>query len=651
MVDRIDFKGVVSHLKRYYPDECNYTIEIANEVANKRFIFNHRWDMERTSEYIEFKGEIDYLYQPKDDPEWVYAFNRLKHLIFLGQAYHLTGDRKYAKAWKEQLSSWIVNVREDDKKNQKAWRTIDTGIRLDTLSKSWLLFRDTEEANEIKDLFLESIKTHANSILRRSWDSYHLMSNWGVLSNHGLYIAGIVFSMPEWEKEALYRLSMELKNEVYDDGSQWEQSPMYHNEVTREFLDILIFSRWGRERIEPYFYDKVKLLAAMNIKWIKPNGTEPMMGDSDDIDIRDVISESSYIFSVPEWKGLGYKELDYETSWLVGPKGIEEYRELESSYPSQLDYFLPDSGNIYCRTSWERDADYLRFHNGTLGAGHGHADQTHFSLSTRGRDLIVDSGRYTYVAGQERYRFKNNFAHNVVTVDGKSLYPEKDSWECYQLDKAINTRFSSKDGGNIVGVEGGHLGYYREGVYINRRILWLKRASLVIVIDEIYSDRSHSYSSRFNLREQINPIIKDGFIDIEDATIYPRSFLNSSYSITNGVISRHYNEKEDTKAVKVDFSSDGFASLWSVIDLVKSKELSVELKSVRSTFKNITFKPEQIEAIRIRDKERDYLVVSSHEEYATPTDTFLSDDCIGFGSLVVFDIKKGEDKIGTRVFF
>ncbi len=651
MVEKVDFRYVAEYLKTNYPDECAFAISTANDAVNKRFIFNQRWDMERTWEYVEFEDEIDFLYQPGNDPEWIYAFNRLKHLISLGQAYHLTGEEKYAKAWKDQVKQWILTVKEDDKRNEKAWRTIETGIRLDTLSKSWLYFKDTKEAEEIHSLFISSIQNHADSILRRSWNSYHLMSNWGVLSNHGLYIAGVVFDRPEWEKEALYRLSMELKNEVYDDGSQWEQSPMYHNEVTRDYLDVLLFSRWGREKIEPWFYEKVKLLSYMNIKWMKPDGSEPMMGDSDDIDIRDVISESAFIFSMPEWKGISYKELEYETSWIVGMKGVEEYRSLASACPADLDYFLPDSGNIYSRTGWDCNADYVRFHNGTLGAGHGHADQTHFSIVNKGKDLIVDSGRYTYVAGEDRYRFKNNFAHNVVTVDGKSLYPEKDSWECYSLDKAINTRFASKAEGNIIGFEGGHLGYYREGVYINRRMLWLKNARLVVVIDEMYSDKKHSYCSRFNLAEGIEPDAKDGFVDIKEAKIYPRSFLDLDISSSNGQISRHYNQWEKIKALDIKVESYGFASIWSVIDLSNSNDLSVELKSVKSCFKGITFNSEQIEAIRITDDDRDYLVVSSHEEYATPTDTFISDECIGFGSLNVFNIKKGEKEIGTRVFF
>lgn len=649
MYRRVDFNKVAEHLMAYYPDECAFAIKTADDSVEKHFIFNQRWDMERTWEYVCFDDKIDFLHQPGNDPEWIYAFNRLKHFISLGQAYRLTGDRKYAIAWKNQVKAWIEDVKETDTKNEKAWRTIETGIRLDTLAKSWLFFEGTEEADSIESLFISSIENHADSILRRSWNSYHLMSNWGVLSNHGLYIAGVIFSHPEWEKEALYRLSMELKNEVYDDGSQWEQSPMYHNEVTRDYLDVVLFSRFGTIALEPWFVDKVYKLAKMNQMWMKPNGSEPMMGDSDDIDIRDVLSESAYIFSDGKMKWISYPELEYETSWIVGMDGIEEYRKLNAIIPDEVDYFLPDSGNGYSRTEWSESASYIRFHNGTLGAGHGHADQTHLSIVNKGKDLLVDAGRYTYVPGDDRYRFKNNFAHNVVTVDGKSLYPEKDSWECSSLDRAVNTRASFK--GDIVAFEGGHLGYYREGVFINRRVLWIKNANIVIVIDEMYSDKAHSYDSRFNLAEGIDPKIDGLDVDLSSAKLYARSFLDLIVTEKESQISRHYNKWEKAKSVNINTSSEGFASIWSVFDLSAEDGLAVDLKCVKSNFKGITFLPEQIEAIRITGKDRDYLIACAHEEYATPTDTFNADDCIGFGNLNVFNIGKGEREIGTRIFF
>ena len=72
--------------------------------------------------------------------------------------------------------------------------------------------------------------------------------------------------------------------------------------------------------------------------------------------------------------------------------------------------------------------------------------------------------------------------------------------------------------------------------------------------------------------------------------------------------------------------------------------------SVGSNFKGITFTHDTVESIEIVSKERNLVVVSAHKEYASPTDTFLSGGCTGFGSLTYFDRMAGETEIGTRLF-
>ena len=646
---KCDYDAVVKFLRGSYPEECKEIIKTADDAVIQRFIFNQRWDMERTWEYVTFPHEIDFLHQPGNDPEWIYAFNRLKHFISLGEAYHLTKDEKYASAFASQAKSWIENVRPDDSAAAKAWRTIETGIRLDTFTRAYLLFESSPAFEAIRELFMQSIKEHAEFILKNSWNSYHLMSNWGVLSNHGLYVAGVVFKNEEWEKEALRRLEAELENEVYDDGMQWEQSPMYHNEVLRDYLDVLIFSRWGKIKIKEWFYEKVHKMALVNLAWIKPDGSEPMMGDSDDIDLRDLITESAYVFKDGNLKSVGYKELDVESSFILGSAAIEEYRLLKAETPKTTGFFLSSGGNAIDRTSWDKDASYLRFHNGTLGAGHGHADQTHLSFVLKGKDFLVDAGRYTYVFNAGRQEFKDNYAHNVVIADKKILYPEKDSWECYSLDRAINTRASFK--GPYTAFEGGHLGYYRDGLFINRRVIFLKDADILIVVDELYTGGVHSYESLFHFAEDLSVDIKEKYVQVGDVKLYQLSKDKIEQSVKESFISRHYNQKSENKALLTSFSAKGFTSLFTIFDLRGEDGFTASLEEVKSNFKGITFTSDQIEALEVKGRSRNYLVVVAHEEYATPTDTFNSSGCTGFGSLCVFDKGSGEREIGKRLFF
>ena len=62
-----------------YKEDVESAMATAEDAIKQRFIFNQRWDMERTYVAETFDGEINFMHQPGGDPEWVYAFNRLKH--------------------------------------------------------------------------------------------------------------------------------------------------------------------------------------------------------------------------------------------------------------------------------------------------------------------------------------------------------------------------------------------------------------------------------------------------------------------------------------------------------------------------------------------------------------------------------------------
>lgn len=88
---------------KYAADHCQNdlaaAIHTADMAVEQKFVFQLRWDLEQTQTPVVFDGPIDWLHQPGDDPEFVYAFNRMAFWICMGQAYAVTGDEKYAKAF------------------------------------------------------------------------------------------------------------------------------------------------------------------------------------------------------------------------------------------------------------------------------------------------------------------------------------------------------------------------------------------------------------------------------------------------------------------------------------------------------------------------------------------------------------------------
>ena len=217
-----DREAAAEYARAWGGEELDTVLRMAGLAAENQFLFQLRWDLEQTQTPEVFDGPIDWLRQPGDDPEFIYAFNRMRFWPCLGQAYAVTGDEKYARAFADQLVHWVDTVRRDDPACGKAWRTIEAGIRMENWCKAMRYFEGSPWiTEEVMDKFVQSMTDHAEYIMG-VWNTFNLMSNWGVLANHGLFVAGCC--LPDGERTAQYRqtaldrLSRILRIQVYPDG-------------------------------------------------------------------------------------------------------------------------------------------------------------------------------------------------------------------------------------------------------------------------------------------------------------------------------------------------------------------------------------------------------------------------------------------------
>ena len=649
-----DRDAVASYVKTYEASELEKILAIADDVVDQSFLFNLRWDMERTFEPVVFPDVIDWLHQPGDDSEWVFAFNRMRFWICLGQAYACTKNEKYAKAFASQLCDWVARVKRTDPGCAKAWRSIEAGLRMEYWTKAMQYFLDSPSiTEEVIDVFLCSVAEHAQ-FLYSVWDSYHLMSNWGVLENHGLFLASLALPKNEtsekYTKEAFRRLALEIQIQVYDDGVQWEQSPMYHNEVAHDYLDVVLMAKRLALPIDEVIAERTHLMCLASMAWQKPDGTEPCMGDSDRIDQRDIVTKGAYLFSDGRLKAAGYPHLDFDCVWDLGAKAIEEYDRLVALRGQQRLTVLSESGNAIVR----QGDMYLRFHCGTLGAGHGHSDKLHFDLFANGEDILVDAGRFTYVPKAERYEFKDSPAHNTTTVDRKNFTVCKDSWECSKLSAPLGFRTVEK--GPYCALQGSHQGYLDVGVLPKRTIITLCD-DLILLSDAFLSVSEHSYQSYLHFNDSGKVKLTDDGTFFESPSSKVQVLVASGGGVTQFIkstrLSRHYNQLVDNKTLVSEIETVGFGSLFTLVSVIKAGQfVPAKLSKVRvmSNFKKIRFGDDWIEAVKVQRGDEAFTVVVAHQEWATPTDTFNADGCTGFGSVVVFNTAEGEKEIGTRLF-
>lgn len=661
-----DPEAVASYCKEHWQEACTHILRVAGEVCRNCFLFDLEHDMERTWEPVLFdpEGEVDWEYRPGNDPEFSFQFNRHRFFICLGQAYQLTGDENYARHFVRLLMSWITGIKRTPETEQSTWRILEAGIRGEFWVKAIRYFQDSPLlTDEVVDAFYRCLIEHAEFLIQMH-SPYRYMSNWGVIENHGLFEIGIAMPDPALRKRytriALEHLEVEARMQILGDGVQWEQSPLYHNEVLHCYEDVLILAKRNQISVPKTIWEAVRRMAYADLTWEKPDHKQFLMGDSDDMDIRDYISVAAYLFHDPVLKSGGYPVLDFESVWDLGIEAAHAYASMETRKPDFTSAALADSGNYYLRSGWGEQANLLHFHCGTLGAGHGHSDKLHLDLVIEGEDVLTDSGRCTYVVTEGRFEFKDPPAHNTVTVDDRYFTVCKDSWECSKLCQPIKGQYRFTTAYEFV--QGGHLGYLDTpgGVYVNRKVIYIK-PELYIIADELYTGDTHTYQQYWNFSETGTAALERGDGAVKTllytgqharARFY---FLTPDTTLTLGEskLARHYNRYETRKRLMVSCRRTGFASLVTVVQGSVSGELldcTVEKIPVSSALKGIVYPDSMAEAVKIGYQDREYVVVICHQEVNSPTDLEEADGCLGCGNVIIFD-KSQDTKVGCILHY
>lgn len=570
---------------KLFKENSKKIIETCDLLCKNTFIFNHKWDMEVCKIPYTFSEEIIWNKIPFEDPEWTFMLNRHKFWVYLAKAYALTSEEKYFDTFISQVNSWIdtVDVFKDEYFNCS--RTIEIGIRCLNWIKAIKIFKNSScNLNFIENKMIESL-LYQCELLIKTYDDFRTLSNWGVMQNCGLISLALNYQeqhsiLSQYLTIALERLEYQCKIQILPDGFHWEQSPMYHNEVLNCLLDIAFDFEKLNLDTPSFILSSIRKLAYSNAYMKKPNHNQPMQGDSDETDLRDIITRSAYILKDQNLKYFGYNFVDFESIWDIGDSNISKYEELPTKKPNFTSIALKESGNFYLRDSFEDNSNYLWFRCGALGSGHGHGEHLHFDLVSNGEDFISDPGRFTYVEGNKDREFlKSCFAHNTTIVDNLPFSKFNGAWGIVESALTLNTHHSFNTTFDFV--EGGHLGYIslESPVVTNRKILYLKN-DLWIIIDEFLTEGAHEYSQIFNFYPDKKPTV-DGlkaFIKGENSNLFMYWIdKNLNLNLKNSIFSTEYNKINSNFQLVSSIKSNKSKTLFTVIS---SKELSIQEASV-----------------------------------------------------------------------
>lgn len=624
-----------------FPERKRQAVAQADAICGNRFVFSDHWEMERTHEPVHFDGEIDWALIPFGDPEWLYALNRHTCFLNLGKAYRYTGDERYAQKFAGLIADWIDRVPLTAASKSGTWRSLEAGLRCENWLRALRLFEKSPALTaSLREKIDGCLAEHA-AYLAATSDDFHRLSNWGVLQDHGLLLLGIYFGRTDYIALAAQRLDVELHLQVFRDGTHWEQSPMYHCEVLHCAADALLIARQNGVELPARYEKNVLAMCRALAAQLTPGGRIPCQSDSDDTDARDLVAMGAVLFADGGLKYAAGNVLYEENYWDFATDALTAYEARSPEPPIEHSAALPDSGNYMLRGSPDPHAAWLHMHCGCLGSGHGHADLLHIDVGVCGEDILIDSGRYTYVNTPLRRALKLPAAHNTTRVDSVDFSTCIDSWGYDALAQPLKGEYTFTETADYI--SGAHLGYMglpEGGVLAGRKIVFLK-PDIFVIFDHFYGGATarHTYEQYFHLNE--------GALTVSGNTAAWRGKKAAAQLLFLGDVtvtagrapySRDYNLLCEGDVLHMEKRAEGFASFVTVIAVGEGAppDITARLVPVTTVRKRNTLPDEKAQAVEVVRAGQSYTVLVGNGETVSEVDLLRAGGGEGYGKALVF---------------
>ncbi|MGB2869705.1 MAG: alginate lyase family protein, partial [Bacteroidota bacterium] len=413
------------------------------------------------------KEEILDLDHPSDiKVPW--ELSRFHQVWWLGKAYWLNHDERYAEKFKALVEDWIDKNPLGQGVN---WvNAMEVAIRASNWIAGYYFFCESKSIPPgfwIK--FLKSLYLHGTFIeyhQEYSWrNGNHLLSDIVGLVFLGIFFRQATFGR-KWLDSGVTSLHREMEEQVCPDGVDYEKSTSYHRLVLELFYSATILCQRNSIQFTQEYLKRLEQMFEFVAAYSRPDGSVPLFGDSDDgrlfrfiasgnvNDHRHALSVGAILFERPDFKSAAGR-FHQDSLWLFGGEGFEVHQRLRSDASSPSSKSFPDGG-FYCMQGKDM---HVLVDAGDLGqkgmGGHGHNDVLSFELWAHGESLIVDSGTYAYTFDPiARQQFRGTRAHNTIVVDGIEIAEFDGLWRVHEdRTKPRVTEWSSSDEEDVLEAE------------------------------------------------------------------------------------------------------------------------------------------------------------------------------------------------------
>ena len=541
----VDPTGTAKAIKNLSPSSSDEIVADAEAILAHRIpVFGERHD---------FGQEIDWLSDPGTGDSWpaihftrvpitisssdapqsnqdrpvrgpdirvVWEFNRLHHLVTLGQAYALTTDERFTGEFLRQISDWRD---QNPPRFGPNWKVaMEVAIRAVNVVAALGLFRKSPYlTDEDIELLLKFLLEHgryirANLEGRRGGSSNHYLTDLVGLFAIAATVPWLRESR-EWMNLASGELLREMELQVLEDGVDYEGAVAYHRLVTEIFALFFTLSRSSDEQVPERHWRRLDSMFDFVRHYRKPDGTAPQLGDSDDGRLvsfkRRAQSDHSYLMSIAAllFQDQKYKlsdSLDEEAVWWFGVQGIRDFERLSTGSPPESAEFREAQIFVQRANDKELYAIIDCGDNGARGHGsHSHCDALAIELFAYGETFLCDPGTFAYTGGRSwRNRFRATAVHNTARVDGEEISPLVEGWY-FVLGSNVRPRVNAWESNadrDVLDAE--HDGYtrLREAITHRRLVTLDKREGYWILEDRFEGQGEHTFELAFNFAPELD---------------------------------------------------------------------------------------------------------------------------------------------------
>lgn len=351
-----------------------------------------------------------------EDVKTVWDLSRCHFLLWLAEAYQLTGDEKYAHRAVELICDWID-------KNPYC-RSINWTCAMEVAIRAinWMYaVCCILSSNAVDAVFL-------NKLIKNLFQHGHFIYNnleYGIRfsANHyasdlvGLLWLGSLFRDTvegrKWFSYAMPACFDEMRSQILPSGVHFERSISYHRLTCEIFLYsiLAIQKRKSDYKLPNDIKCRLQSMVEFVAHYTKSSGRAPIFGDNDNGRLLPLVPRDyrDHTDIIRIFNSYFKKSIQINlNSQLFADAGFAILKN--------KDFYL-----IFSNTGVSKYSDV--FCGAKKIGTHTHQDALSFELSVGKSDFVIDAGTACYTTSKAlRDEYRSTYKHNTLSIDGKSQY-------------------------------------------------------------------------------------------------------------------------------------------------------------------------------------------------------------------------------------